>query len=84
MSEIKVNRSEVDEERYFAHLDQKQLEELVAKAVAERAGVDLRHGNVSVRRLWLSSRSTSTGSAYEAQCEIVVDRRPADESGEQA
>ncbi|QUN29513.1 hypothetical protein KB879_06075 [Cupriavidus sp. KK10] len=84
MSEINVNRSEVDEERYFAHLDQKQLEELVAKAVAESAGLDLTHRNVSIKRLWLSSTSTSTGYKYEAQCEIVVDRRQHPAPGEQS
>lgn len=76
MSEIKIYESTVDERRFRAVLDREQIYNLIAAAVARQAGVDLSAKNVDVRTLHLSSRMGSTGSEYEAVCEIVVDLRP--------
>lgn len=75
MSEIKIYESTVDERRFRAVLDSEQIYNLIAAAVASQAGVDLSAKNVDVRTLHLSSRMGSTGSEYEAVCEIVVDLR---------
>ncbi|WP_454710967.1 hypothetical protein [Cupriavidus nantongensis] len=82
MSKIDVTRSVVDEERYFAVLDEKQLERLIAQAVATAAGVDLDQPGVYVKRAYVTSRDSSTGPRKEAHCEIVVDRRK--HAGEEA
>lgn len=78
MSEIKVNSSVVDEERHRAVLDESQILDLVAHAVARSAGVSLEGAGVSVRTLHIGSRTSGSlgTSKAEAVCEIVVDRRP--------
>ncbi|WP_367394532.1 hypothetical protein [Cupriavidus sp. Agwp_2] len=83
MSEIKVHASSVDELSFRAVLDQQQILELVAQAVAAQAGVDLDASNVSVRILRITSRSSGSlgTSKAEAVCEIVVDRRPQESTG---
>ncbi|URF02808.1 hypothetical protein [Cupriavidus campinensis] len=77
MSEIKVNSSVVDEERHRAVLDESQILDLVANAVARSAGVSLEGAGVSVRTLHIGSRTSGSISVSKAEavCEIVVDRR---------
>jgi hypothetical protein len=76
MSELIVGTAEVDEVRHIAHLSEKQLEQLVAEAVAKAAGVDLAQPGTYVKTCYVSSSNTSRGPEYTARCEIVVDRRP--------
>lgn len=77
MSGLIVGTTEVDEVRHFAHVDQDRLKALIAKAVAEAAGVDLSAPGVSVKSCYLSYNSGSINATeYYAKCEIVVDRRP--------
>lgn len=85
MSELIVGTAEVDEVRHIAHVSDKQLKALIAKAVAEAAGVDLSAHGVRVQSCYLSYNAGSINSTeYYAKCEIVVDRRPQAASGEAA
>jgi hypothetical protein len=76
VKDIKVGRSEVNEERYFASLDQDQLHAVIASAVAKAAGLSLDDDRVRVKQVFIDVRDTSTGLYREARCELVVDRRP--------
>ncbi|MDF3837136.1 hypothetical protein P3W85_29895 [Cupriavidus basilensis] len=77
MSKLIVGTTEVDEVRHLAHLSQDQLKALIAKAVAEAAGVDLSAPGVSVKSCYLSYNTGSINATeYYAKCEIVVDRCP--------
>lgn len=73
MDKINVNTREVNETKHFARLSQAQLKALILNAVAKEAGVSLDLDHVKVERCWLTSRSTSNGAEYEAECVIVVD-----------
>ena len=75
---IAVNTTRVDEVRHSARLDETQLHELIAQAVAEQAGVDLQAGNVRIERIWLHADSSSInrGTKYSAEVVLVVDNRP--------
>lgn len=59
MSEINMHESSVDERRIRATLDEKQLLDMVAEAVAKKAGLSLSAPNVHVRTLHISSRGGS-------------------------
>lgn len=76
MSEIEVSKSGVREDRYYVALNQDQVHELIIKACADAAGVDLSAENVHVRRIHVSARdSMGRGPHTEAVCELVVDLR---------
>jgi hypothetical protein len=78
VKDIEVGRSEVNEERYRARLDQNQLHKVIAEAVAKAAGLRLDDKRVQVKNVHISIQDTSTGMYREATCEIVVDRRVGD------
>lgn len=83
MSEINVHESSVDERRIRATLDEKQLLDMVAEAVAQKAGLSLKAKNVHVRALHISSRGGGLNTnKYEVVCEIVEDRSPQPADGE--
>lgn len=77
MSEINVHESSVDERRVRATVEEKQLLDMVAEAVAAKAGLSLAAPNVYVTTLHISSRGGGLNSTkYDVVCEIVEDRRP--------
>ena len=73
MAEIKTSAHRLNETRHFAHLDQWQLNDILAKAVAEAVGADLDDSSVKVTRCFISSRDSSSGPEKYAEVEITVD-----------
>lgn len=72
-----ISTTEVNETRHRARLNQKQLEALVAEAVAKAAGVTLDGRAVRVEQCYIGNEdSMSTGPQRYAECTIVVDHRP--------
>lgn len=76
MSEINVHESSVDERRVRATVDDKQLLDMFAEAVAAKAGLSLAAPNVYIRTLHISSRGGLNSNKFDVVCEIVEDRRP--------
>jgi hypothetical protein len=73
---IQVTRSEVNEERHYVRLDDKQLKSIIAEAVARAADIDLSGSHVRVERCYVSSQfRDGQGTEYEAEVLIVSDRR---------
>lgn len=73
---IKVNTNAVHETRHFARIEQPELEQLIAEAVATAAGVRLDRPGVKVDRCFFSTTDTPTGVKRYAEVVIVVDHSP--------
>jgi hypothetical protein len=74
-SPITVTSTQVNEERHFARISGKDLERIVAAAVAAQAGIDLDAVGVRVERCWIDRKVTDRGGEGEAEVLIVVDRQ---------
>jgi hypothetical protein len=74
-----VNTSAVNETRHFARIDELELLELIACAVAKAAGQPLppigQRDTIRIERCFISSNDTSTGPRKYAECLIVVDHK---------
>lgn len=79
MANIKVSTNEVHETRHHARLDEPELVELIAAAVAKAAGQPLpaqgSRSHIRVDRCYIGLQDTSTGPRKYAECTIVVDHR---------
>ena len=77
--DIKVNTSAVNQTRHFARIDEPELLELIACAVAKAAGQPLppigQRDTIRIERCFISSNDTSTGPRKYAECLIVVDHK---------
>lgn len=71
---INVNATSVDERRFFARIEGKDLQQIVAEAVAKAAGIDLDGCGVRVDHCWITTKDSSTGHVPTAEVVIVQDR----------
>ena len=74
--DIKVNTSAVNQTRHFARIDEPELLELIACAVAKAAGQPLppigQRDTIRIERCFISSNA---GPRKYAECLIVVDHK---------